>query len=534
MSETVTGVSGRFILTKTAVRSRLTKSLIFLGGMFISGMTASVSDIRASTDLALAQSASVASGEIESGPRRISGASPYTANCLAADLGEAVQDSEVEPHLAVDPKNSDHLIAAWQQDRFVSGGGARNNIVAMSKDRGETWTVREVPGISACSRTKSEYSRATDPHVTIGADGTAYLSSLSLTPSSDDAELVSASPDGGIGWNGPALIDASPATDERFLELEAVEADPVDPRRVFMVYTMFTVESGSQTPTASHIYYTFSSDRGRSGTWTKPTMIAVNDNPAMGSFVVDLFAIPAAGINRPPTLVVSYETYTLATLITKGGGPVEVKAAVSHDLGRSWQSVLIGAIGNAIPPVDVERPAFVIAGASSAAARSGADGTIYFAWKDSTSSPVTNIWVREFDPRDTDPLGPPILVHTSAHQAFQPSVAVSATGRVGVSFYDFRSDTPDLTDEEDALLTDRWLRYSEPSNLDPEKWQEVHLGGPFDMRQTVVIPVPPLYFVGDYQGLIGLPDGFGALFSMGPPMAQHGPTDIFFRRVVTN
>jgi hypothetical protein len=37
--------------------------------------------------------------------------------------------------------------------------------------------------------------------------------------------------------------------------------------------------------------------------------------------------------------------------------------------------------------------------------------------------------------------------------------------------------------------------------------------------------------VGDYEGLVGLPTGFAALFVQARPRSRSGPTDIFFSRV---
>jgi hypothetical protein len=37
--------------------------------------------------------------------------------------------------------------------------------------------------------------------------------------------------------------------------------------------------------------------------------------------------------------------------------------------------------------------------------------------------------------------------------------------------------------------------------------------------------------IGDYFGLVGLPHGFGAAFTMAKPKSIQGRTDIFFGRV---
>jgi hypothetical protein len=38
-------------------------------------------------------------------------------------------------------------------------------------------------------------------------------------------------------------------------------------------------------------------------------------------------------------------------------------------------------------------------------------------------------------------------------------------------------------------------------------------------------------FVGDYQGLVALPNGFGAVLAQAKPAARAGPSDVFFARV---
>src|SRR3954470_16425774 len=91
-------------------------------------------------------------------PGVVSGQSPYTAACGGAG-GALYVNAEVEPHLAVDPRNADHLVAAWQQDRG-SNGSARGIVTASSADGGLTWT-RASPAFSTCAG--GEFARATDP-----------------------------------------------------------------------------------------------------------------------------------------------------------------------------------------------------------------------------------------------------------------------------------------------------------------------------------------------------------------------------------
>ena len=83
-------------------------------------------------------------------------ASPF-AGCTEdlVDLQRALgafdyPNSEFEPYVAVNPTNRENLIAVWQQDRW-DGAGSRGNLAGVSFDGGESWTVVDVTGSSACT-----------------------------------------------------------------------------------------------------------------------------------------------------------------------------------------------------------------------------------------------------------------------------------------------------------------------------------------------------------------------------------------------
>src|ERR671911_1665743 len=87
----------------------------------------------------------------------VSGASPIAAcegDTGFRDVGgvPAIQfvNSEVEPHVMVDPSNPDIIIGAWQQDRWNSGG-AEGNVTATSLDGGASWTINPLTKSSNCT-----------------------------------------------------------------------------------------------------------------------------------------------------------------------------------------------------------------------------------------------------------------------------------------------------------------------------------------------------------------------------------------------
>ena len=75
---------------------------------------------------------------------RVTGFSPLAPGCDGeAPSGVLYSGAEVEPMVAVDPANSQHLIGVWQQDRWSSGGAA-GQLAGVSFDGGRTWS--EVTG----------------------------------------------------------------------------------------------------------------------------------------------------------------------------------------------------------------------------------------------------------------------------------------------------------------------------------------------------------------------------------------------------
>src|SRR5689334_10735641 len=73
-------------------------------------------------------------------PVLVSGNSMFAAGCSGhTEPGTNYLNTEVEPHLAVDPAVGTHVVAAWQQDRW-DNGGSHGNVSAYSTDGGATWT----------------------------------------------------------------------------------------------------------------------------------------------------------------------------------------------------------------------------------------------------------------------------------------------------------------------------------------------------------------------------------------------------------
>jgi len=148
----------------------------------------------------------------------------------------------------VDPTNPAHLVGAWQQDRW-SNGGANGIGVAVTLDGGATWST-DTPRIGRCAgwAASADYQRASDPWVTIAADGTVFLAALAFdSMSSRNAMLASRSTDGGATWSDPAVLIADDDPDV-FNDKGSIAADLSDPGRVYAVWDRLTGQTHPDQP----------------------------------------------------------------------------------------------------------------------------------------------------------------------------------------------------------------------------------------------------------------------------------------------
>ena len=102
--------------------------------------------------------------------------------------------------------------------------------------------------------------------------------------------------------------------------------------------------------------------------------------------------------------------------------------------------------------------------------------------------------------------------------AFTAAVDVNAAGAVGVTYYDFRNDTPTTA----TALTDYWIRTSTNGGTSFAPSQRVTPAS-FDMKKA---PVARGFFTGDYEGLDHAGDAFKVFFVQ-TNEASGNPTDVF-------
>ena len=171
--------------------------------------------------------------------------STFAAGCSGSTARRETlyRDSAVEPFVAVDPADADHLVGVWQQDRW-SGGGASGLLAGVSFDGGHTWARAAAP-FTRCTgggRARGgDFERASDPWVAVGTDGTVWQSGLAFDRQGPGGQaiLVSRSTDRGLGWSDADAVARDDDPDVA-LDKETITVDPLDPQRVYVVWDRLT------------------------------------------------------------------------------------------------------------------------------------------------------------------------------------------------------------------------------------------------------------------------------------------------------
>jgi hypothetical protein len=105
----------------------------------------------------------------------------------------------------------------------------------------------------------------------------------------------------------------------------------------------------------------------------------------------------------------------------------------------------------------------------------------------------------------------------------QPIVAAGRHA-LGILYYDFRDDRRHGDGRAQYAW---WFLHSDNRG---RTWRELRVSGPSDYRSAPIV-TPGGHFIGDYFGLQASGDDFLAAFVLARPLAQKGPTDVFFRRL---
>jgi hypothetical protein len=440
---------------------------------------------------------------------RVTDASPYPSSC-SSPTGTLFSGAEVEPHVAIDPRDPNRLIGVWQQDRW-SNGGARGNGTGVSFDGGRTWSRSAVP-FTVCAGGNAgnggDWDRASDPWVSIAPDGTAHQAALVLTGTSfaagsRNAIAVSRSTDGGRTWSNPRTVIADGA--DFFNDKEALVADPTDARFVYVTWDRLQRTGGGPSWLARSV------DGGANWEAARPIF-----DPGTN----------AQTLNNIPLVLPDGTLVNFFTRIDGGpGGNVStLQLARSPDKGVTWSAPVTIAALQSVGVTDPELGTNLRDARLLGSIAVGRDGQLAVVWQDARFSNGARDAValsRSFDGGRSwstparvsrDPLVP----------AFIPTVAIRDDGTIGVTYYDFRSNTADPAE----LATDVWLAQS----ADGITWRESRVAGPFDYG---IAPNANGLFIGDYMGLVTRGAEFLPFFAVANNGNTGNRSDVVFASITS-
>ena len=434
---------------------------------------------------------------------RLTGISPFPDGCEGpVASGTAYAGSEVEPHVAVDPTNPNHLVAAWQQDRW-SNGGARGLRSAASFDGGRTW-AGSAAAFTLCtggdSAAGTDFQRASDPWVSIGADGVVHqiaigFSGVSQTPGSINAVLASRSTDGGRTWSAPATLIRDEGLP--FNDKESLTADPTDARFVYAIWDRLAAGRG---PT----WFTRSTDGGAN--W-EPARSIYDPGPGRQTINNQIVVLPDGTLVAFFTRLIALGSIVQQSLMTMR----------SNDRGATWSAPEVLTAVQSRGTRDPDTGALVRDATNLGTIAAGRNGQLAAVWQDARFSAGLRDGIalaRSFDGGLTWTV--PVAVNqVPGVAAFVPSVHIRDDGAIGVTYHDLRDNTPGA-----GLPTSVWL----VETADGTTWRETRLAGPFDLAAA---PNANGYFLGDYTGLVSSGATFVPVYATTQDAKAGDQTDVF-------
>jgi hypothetical protein len=490
---------------------------------------------------------------------QVSGTSDPFANNTndqpSTQRGHLYPNSTVEPQVAVDPQNPNYAVAVWMQDRWSTGGarGLMASVTFDASDQNASWSNPVViPGISATSESpgNSDYLRASDPWVSIGPDGTVYISALSATlgpaipvPADTAVKAITAtlnpnSPNNPIQFGTPSnlITNVSPFPLDEFDDKPSITANPNKPGYAYAVWDQLDFPSNQAALDAFHagvairenLFFSMTTDGG--ATWSAAQNVTnfQNLNSAFGNQLV---------VEPDGTLVDVCTIFNGSGNQAPQAGQTTLAVIRSADGGHTWSAPIIGPAVEDIGIADPNTGQHVRDGEYILdVATDPNNGNLYAVWADGRFSKFTHediafsmstdggqTWSNPIKVNQT-----PTNIPVGDQQAFTPSVAVAANGTVAISYYDFRNNANPALGP--GSWTDYFLVHASGNFTNPASWQgseQPLTNTSFNMENA---PSAGGLFLGDYQGLSAGGSGENNFFALfGQAGTTSGTSTIGFR-----
>jgi hypothetical protein len=443
-----------------------------------------------------------------SGSTDVAGRSPFAGrHCnVATDYYTSPGGKEGEPYIAVNPAHPRNRVVAYMD-------AARATVdVAYTRSAGRRWRHSVPRGVDGCTGNHSNRWEASgDPWVSIGPDGTAYLSALTWAhfvtpPTKDYVSLlhIQTSHTGGRTWSKPVYIAGHHAVSDKPMVL-------ANPYRAGVAYVIWRNQGfGLATGKRARTRLLFSSTHTAGREWTRPRVIAAG-SPS------DFFENPQVSILRSGTLVAT------SSLADPGGGN-NLLSWRSTDGGRHWRGP---QTVQHIP--DGANPAFcgqAAAGGDGAGAlgqqtaiRGRSVAFVFLNGKAASAGRGRLVMARSRDG------GRSWRTHTvvrSRDPLLLATITANRHGRVGV-LYD-RVDTSRINCGANKIPTQ--TRFTASSDGGSTWTRAAVVGPPWWNLATSARGTGGFsgYFVGDYQAVAPAPGGFASVSVQGPALTRpHRP-----------
>lgn len=328
-----------------------------------------------------------------------------------------------EPSIAVNPKNPQQLVVAWQV----------NASVAYSNDGGQTWATVE-------GTAPKEYRISGDVSVTYDAEGHALLCYIAFDRlgtsqywahgATRNGIFVRRSLDGGTNWEAtaaPVMVhDSVPGIP--FEDKPYVVADTVSSHRgnLYIGWTQFTL-------TASDLLFSRSTDDGQ--TWSKPIKLnSVSGLPRDDNGALEGFDAAVGPDGSVYAIWDSREGIMMAT--SQNAGQNFSKDRRIINAGPGYFGIVGVSRSNGFPQIGIDP-------------RGGKKGgNLYVSWSDYTNGDV-DVFVASSSDHGHSWSAPVRVnndpIHNGNDQFFQWMAVDPVSGAVNLIFYDRRGNNEETT-----------------------------------------------------------------------------------------